>query len=310
MIWFMIAAAAVLLALVVIYIVYRIAFYSPVAGQNDIRALPAGEQYQIQRPRMLSLIDTLAQRPCQRVSIISRDGLTLHGRYYHCADGAPLDIGFHGYRGSAIRDFCGGSQISFAAGHNVLLVDQRAQGESEGHTITFGIMERFDCLDWIAWANGRFGAPPITLYGVSMGGATVLMATELELPDNVGCVIADSPYADPMDIICKVGRDMHIPSAVTRILTIAAAWVFGGFDLRAASPETAVRRAKIPVLLIHGEDDRFVPCAMSAAIADHCAAPVQRCIFPGAGHGLSYIVDTDGYTRAVTGFLRGVEALK
>ncbi len=310
MVWLMLPAALLGLAALILYIVYRIAFYSPVGAQNDDYHFPDDEQYRHHRDEMISMVDALLQRPCEVVTITSRDGLLLQGRYYHQADGAPLDIGFHGYRGTAIRDFCGGSQISFDLGHNVLLVDQRAQGKSAGHTITFGIKERFDCLDWITWANQRFERPVITLYGVSMGAATVLMATELDLPDNVQCVIADSPYDTPVDIICKVGQEMHLSAAVTKLLTKAAARIFGQFRLEEAAPAQAVCHAKVPILLIHGEDDRFVPCRMSERIARNCAAPVQRRTFPDAGHGLSYLVDTQGYAQTVTAFLRGVTHLK
>ena len=81
-----------------------------------------------------------------------------------------------------------------------------------------------------------------------------------------------------------------------------AARLIGGFSLREDSPVEAVKRAKIPILIIHGEDDRFVPCSMSREI--HAANPdrVQLETFPDAGHGLSYIVDPQRYKRLVTGF--------
>jgi len=287
MAWILLGAAVVLL---VLWVAYRMAFYSPVGEQNDpYRILPNGD-YQARREEMLRLIAALEARPCERVSVTSHDGLRLTGRYYHHADGAPLDIAFHGYRGHALRDFCGGSCISFQLGHNLLLVDQRAHGESEGHTITFG-------------ANARFGSPDIALFGVSMGAATVLLATALDLPENVRCAVADSPYSRAEDIIGTVGRDMGLPGAPVILLARCAARVFGGFRLGDASPLDAVRRAKVPVLLFHGEADRLVPCAMSGVLQENCASAVRRYTYPNAGHGLSYLVDREGYTAAVVDFL-------
>ena len=286
--------------------VYAMAFYSRQRGRREnIYDIPSSPQYQPQKERMRRIIGELDAIPCRRVQITSRDGLTLSARYYHTRDGAPLVIMAHGYRGSAIRDFCGGARISLDLGHNVLLLDQRANGASGGRTITFGIRERYDVLDWIDFARRQFGEDvPMALYGVSMGAATVLMVAGMEeLPKNVRGVAADCPYSSPEAIIRKVaGEDMHLPAHLAMPLVRLAARLLGRFSIRADSPVEAVKRARIPILIIHGEDDRFVPCSMSREL--HAANPdrVRLETFPGAGHGLSYIVDTDRYIRAVTGF--------
>lgn len=307
MVWMMVSVAVLAVFAAALWVTYRIAFYSPVGQQNDPYMVPGEAQYLQYYDETCRLIDELKARPCERVSITSRDGLVLTGRYYHVADGAPLDIGFHGYRGTALRDFCGGSRVSFALGHNLLLVDQRAHGESGGHTTTFGAKERLDCLDWLNWANERFDCPPIALFGVSMGAATVLLATGLELPANVVCAVADCPYSDAEEMIAIVGRRMHLPGGLVRPLARCAARLMGGFRLQDARPEEAVRRAAIPVLLLHGEADGLVPCRMSAALEKACASPVRRCTFPGADHAISFLVDNEGYTKAVTDFMRWVQ---
>ena len=116
------------------YYAYRIAFFSP---KNDRDRIPStsGHQYDPYREEMARIYHQLNDRPCEFVTITSHDGLKLSGRYYHVKDGAPLDIGFHGYRSSCLTDFSGGSELSFQLGHNVLLVDQRAHGKSEGRTM-------------------------------------------------------------------------------------------------------------------------------------------------------------------------------
>lgn len=304
MVPFIILLALVSIFFAILYIVYRIAFYpTPLKGDKTLSALD-NPQFHAQRDRINHLIISMEALPFEWVTITARDGVHLMGRYYHHADGAPLDIGFHGYRGTCIRDFCGGARISMELGHNVLLVEERSQGASEGRCITFGILERLDCLDWLSYANERFGCPPIALYGVSMGAATVLMATELDLPANVRGIIADSPYSTPLDIICQVGQNnMHLPPAITRILATAAARVYGKFDLQTASAAEAVRKAKVPILIIHGENDHFVPCTMSSVIAENCTSPVQLETFPDAEHGLSFLADTPRYEGLVRAFM-------
>jgi len=248
----------------------------------------------------------LKDRPCEFVTVTSHDGLTLSGRYYHVKDGAPLDIGFHGYRSSPLTDFSGGSELSFRMEHNVLLVDQRAHGKSEGRTIAFGIQERQDLLKWVEYAVNRFGADlQILLYGISMGGATVLMASELPLPKNVKAIIADCPYAAPIEIILHVGKKMPIPNWLIRPFAILGAKIFGGFDLTETDARKAVNNTPVPILIIHGEADGFVPQEMSDIVESN-PEMVTRYTIPGADHGISYLVDAPKYRLIVTEFLKKV----
>jgi len=293
---------AALLCLAITFFCYRIAFLSPDKTQDNIYNIPSGQQYQQQREVMRAMIRDMAAVPCQKVTITSRAGMRLSARYYHHDNGAPLAICFHGYRSTSIRDFCGGARLAMEQGHNVLLVDQRAHGESDGHTITFGIRERQDCLDWVRWGVERFGRDiPILLYGISMGGATVLMAADVGLPDNVRGIIADSPYSSPCEIIRKVCGDMKYPPALAMPFIRAAARLFGGFSLTEHTAVEAVKNTSIPIMIIHGEDDRFVPCSMSADI--QAANPaIRRYTFPEAGHGISYMKDTPRYHSLVKDF--------
>ena len=305
MLWLLCFAGLLLIVLLIAGFSYRTAFYSSAHRKEDHYALPQGEQYEKEQPRMLSLIQEMDEIPYEAVTISAHDGTKLAARYYHVQDGVPLQIQFHGYRGTALRDFCGGNKLARESGQNTLVVDQRAHGRSGGRTITFGIRERMDCLCWAEYASQRFGSnTPIFLYGVSMGAATVLMASELELPCNVIGIIADCPYSSPEAIIRKVCReDMHLPPALVMPFVRLGARLFGHFDLKEASAVQAVRNTDIPILLLHGEDDRFVPCDMSREIFDACAGEKTRITFPGAGHGLSYIVDTVRYSEAVSRFV-------
>lgn len=311
MLWILIS---LLILLAVLLAATRWAFnqaFAPPKGLDPL-ALPEGEQYERGSDRMEALIAEMAAIPYEPVTITARDGVKLFGRYYHVRDGAPLQIQMHGYHGSAVRDFCGGNKLAREAGHNTLVIDQRAQGQSGGRAITFGVLERFDCLDWIAYANARWNSPAIVLSGVSMGAATVLMAAGLDLPANVRAVIADCPYSSPEAIIAKVCGDRGIPAKLAMPVVRLGGLIWGGFDLFAAAPVSAVMRAKAPMLLIHGEDDRFVPCAMSREIARHAGNHIRLETFPGAGHGLSFIEDLPRYRAVVDAFLAdcGVEMIR
>lgn len=288
------------------YYAYRLAFYSPMKDREKIPEVK-GEQYEVHKSAIRDLFRGLQSKPCEFVTIESNDGLTLSGRYYHNADDAPLAIGFHGYKSCWLTDFCGGADIAFQMGQNVLLVDERAHGKSQGRSITFGIKERQDLLCWINFALNRFGPDTrILLYGVSMGGATVLMASGMELPENVKGIVADCPYSSPLDIIMEVGRQTGYPVKLIRPFVILGAKLFGGFDVRETSAEDAVKHSNAPILIIHGEDDNFVPAAMSEAIAKANPEKITRHTFPGADHALSYMVDTHRYRKLVMQFMEKV----
>ena len=309
MIYLYIALFLLLLILSVSYITYRIAFYSSPKKRGDVLTLPQDKSYtDEQRASLKEMMDDMMQRPFEIVSIRSVDGLTLYGRYYHFYDKAPIELQFHGYRGSAFRDYSGGNRLARLGGHNALVVDQRSQGMSEGHTITFGIMERFDCQEWVRYIAQRFGKDlPIILTGVSMGAATVLTASELDLPGNVVGIIADSPFSSPEAIIRKVCQeDMKLPSALAMPFIRLGARLFGGFNLRAASAIEAVPHSKYPVLLVHGEADSFVPCYMSHELFAAYGSEKQLETFPGAPHGFSLMVDPDRYRAMIGDFNRKI----
>ena len=301
LIWILLAAL-VLAVLYALHFGYKLAFWydDPMSSPYDYTD---DDQTRKIKPVMDAAIAEFEKFPFEEVSITSHDGLKLTGRYYHVADGAPLEIQCHGYKGNALRDFSGAWPIAKAAGRNVLLINQRCHGGSEGHTITFGILERRDVMGWIQYANERFGNVPILLSGVSMGAATVLMVSGRNLPANVKGIVADCPYDAPSNIIKKVlGQDMGMPVKLVYPLIRLGGILYGKFNLNADSPLEAVTKATVPVLLIHGDDDRFVPYPMSQNI--YAAAPekIRFHTVPGAGHAMDQIWDPETYRKVVTDF--------
>lgn len=307
MVIFFMISLLVVYVLIISYVSYRIAFLAPERKLGDAPAMPSGEQYLEYKEIIDGCIKSMIERPYEGVTIISFDGLKLFARYYHVADGAPLQIQFHGYKSSAFVDFCGGSNLALKLGYNILVVDQRAHGKSEGATITFGVYERKDCLSWINYALERFGYnTKIVLAGISMGAATVLMATDQNLPGNVKGIMADCPYSSPKAIIKKVAGEMYFPPALVYPFVKLGAKLFGDFDLEESSAVEAVAGTELPILLIHGEADRFVPCEMSSAIKAAGGDNIEFHTFPGATHGMSYMVDVKRYEEITISFLERI----
>lgn len=298
----------IILILGISYYSYRMAFYSGAKNPAEYKLkLPKGEIYQREYDRAISYIKVLNEMDYEKVRIKAHDGTPLAARYYHVSDGAPVHIEFHGYRSRATTDFCGINVLVRELGHNTLLVDQRAHGESGGKTISFGIKERLDCLDWINYTLDRFGKDTkIILSGLSMGAATVLMASELELPQNVVGIMADCPYSSPKDIIKQECGKMGLPPKLAYPFVRLGGMIFGGFDPSSATAKSAVGKAKVPILIIHGEADDFVPCSMSREIIDACASDKTLITIPLAGHGISYITDRPLYEKSVEEFLKKI----
>ena len=287
------------------YYAYRVAFFVSPRYKQDIYDLPQGEEFRKKREIMCMCIQRLHELPYEAVTITATDGKKLFGRYYHNVDGAPVQIQFHGYRGSAMRDFCGGTAFAKKLGHNALVVDQRSHGHSEGNTITFGVRERYDCQSWANYAYQRFGKEtPLILSGVSMGATTVLMASDLELPKTVCAIVADCPYSSPQDIISKVAGEFGLPRKPAAALCSLGAFLYGHFRVSNGSALESVRNTRLPVLLLHGEADQLVPCYMSREIYDACGSDKELQTFPGATHGMCYLEDPQRYEATVEGFLK------
>ena len=306
--WIIFTVGLVLfLILGVSYYAYRRAFYHARRkngkAEADTTYTDDSDAFREIAKKLSGWTEEFSRVPYETVSIRSRDGKRLFGRYYHVRDGAPLQIEFHGYKGEAIRDFCGGDPFARRTGFNTLLVDQRAHGESDGHVITFGVLERYDCLDWTNYAVERFGRDvKILLTGISMGAATVLMASDLDLPENVVGIVADSPYSSPKEILQKVCGDIGIAPRLIYPFLWLGALLFGHFRIRGGAIES-VKNARVPILILHGEGDGFVPCEMSRRIAETCVSEVTFVGFAGADHCLGYVVDPEKYEEEISRFI-------
>lgn len=295
-----------LLALITALVCYFKVFYSKKRkplGEGEYE-IPEGEEYEVHREQMIEWIKFARTYPHEDVEITSHDGLTLRGRYYECNKGGIVEILFHGYRGNAERDMSGGIARCFALGRNALIVDHRASGRSDGHTITFGILEKRDVLRWVDFAIDHFGEDvKIILTGISMGAATVMMASGEELPKNVICTLADCGYSSAKEIIKKVIRDMKLPAELCYPFVKLGALLFGGFRLEEDSPMKAMARVRIPLIFIHGVADDFVPCEMSERLYNACVSPHKKFMkVPDAAHGLAYPTDKKGYVQALADF--------
>lgn len=303
MVWFLVILA--LLFVIAIVVLYDLIFSKNPKYMGDDNSLPHGEKYDAYHEVITNCVQEVLAQPYEEVQVLSHDGLILYGKYYHHKDGAPLILFFHGYRCSGVRDGNGILLYTKKLGFNVFLADQRAHGKSEGKTITLGVYERYDVRSWVAYFTKRFGEKQkIYISGLSMGGATVLMASNIGLPDNVIGIVADCPYSSPKAVLCRVIQVLGFPVKPTYFFAkLSAKWI-GKFNIEETSAIEAVRHSQIPTLILHGNEDDFVPCSMSldcqAAGEDH----IQLVLIKGAAHGMSHCVDTPTYEAALYEFFQ------
>ena len=295
-------------ALITAFVCYKRMLYSPprqIPGEGEYD-FPKGAIYDVFREDMIAWTDMIRAYPYKEYSITSFDGLTLRARFYEYKPGAPIELMFHGYKGNAERDLSGGVERCFKLGHSALLIDHRASGRSEGHVISFAILERRDCHGWIDFAIREFGEESrLILTGISMGAATVMNTAGDPLPRQVQYVLADCGYTSAREIISKVMGEMGLPPRLLYPCARLGGKLFGGFDLDETSPIEAVERATVPMIFAHGDADDFVPYDMSARLYAACKSPHKRLLtIHGAGHGLAFPVGREAYVEALAEFKR------
>ena len=241
------------------------------------------------------------------VHITSFDGLKLHPTYFPAVketDRKRVVICFHGYTSKGLADFTGLTDYYFRRGYAMLHPDARAHGESEGTYIGFGCLDRRDALRWIRWVTERCGEDvEILLHGISMGGATVLMAAGMPLPSQVKGVVSDCGFTSPKEVFTHVLNTMyHLPAFP---VIPAADFVnrrLAGYGMDECNAKREVAKAKIPILFIHGSKDTFVPVSMCHELYENCASPKKKLIVEGAAHGESYFKNMEAYEKALDEF--------
>ena len=242
----------------------------------------------------------LAQ-PHKEVSIRSEDGLKLHATYFPNGDEKKVVLCFHGYTSQGMSDFIGLSDYYLKHGYGMLLPDARAHGKSEGEYIGFGCLDRKDALGWIHWVIEQCGEEvQLLLHGISMGGATVLMASGLDLPKQVKGIVSDCGFTSPKEVFTHVLHNMyHLPAVPLIPITDWINQKKAGYGMDECNAAREVRKAKVPILLIHGDADTFVPYRMSGEIYRNCASQKTRLIIKGAAHAESYYKDREAYEQAL-----------
>lgn len=249
----------------------------------------------------------IKNEPNREITITASDGVKLVGHYFERKKNAPIIIFFHGLWSDSY--VCGVPIYRITEEHkwNLLLVSLRAHGESGGNISTLGVLERYDCCDWANWVASEFGEQvPIYLMGFSMGGAAVLMSSDLNLPKSVCGIIDDAGFTTPLEMI-KVGsknklRYELLSDIFTQMVNVGTK-IWGHFDLKDADASVAVSKTNVPILIIHGDKDNRAPLSMAYKIYASCQGEKDLYIVSGATHKECYRTNPEKYEKIVSEFI-------
>ena len=227
-------------------------------------------------------------RNAEKVTTRSPRGERLHADVIeHETPSDVWVISVHGFT-SCPRDMGGCAKVFNSWGYNVLLPHLGGHNDSEAKFVSMGWHDRLDLLAWIDCLNQKYNNPRIILHGISMGSATVMMATGEDLPPNVLCAVSDCGYTSVWDEYahqCK--NTLRLPTfpflnAVDTVFRLRA-----GFGLKEASSVEQLKKSKTPTLFIHGDADDFVPYWMLDKNYEAAACEKEKLTVPGAGHAES-----------------------
>ncbi len=246
----------------------------------------------------------LREHNAREVHMQSFDGLDLYGTWIPAENPRGTIILAHGYHSCILTDFSFVYDRYHKAGLNLLLPDQRAHRRSQGKYITFGILESRDFVKWGHFVNENLSELPIIYSGLSMGAATTMyVAGEKDKPENTVGYIADCGFTSPKEIIGKVfTQTTKLPAWPFLWATDLFARYFAGFKLEEKNTIHTLEDNQLPIILVHGLADDFVPSHMTQRSFDACGGPKELLLVEGAGHGVSFGKAEKEYEALVMAF--------
>jgi uncharacterized protein len=257
-----------------------------------------------QQEKIAELMKWTEQQKFEIVQLKSYDGLTLKGRFLKNPNSnGKVVILAHGYKGNS-EQMPGITKDYYDMGYDVLKPDARGHGMSEGDYIGYGWHDRKDYVDWVDFLIRKKKENTIFLHGFSMGAATVLMTSGEKLPKEVKGIIADSGYTTvKAELTHQLKYLYHLPAFPLMEVTSVITKIRAGYTFEEASALESVKQNKLPLFIIHGDQDELVPTEMGTEIYEAASSEKDLWIVKGAGHTEAYTVAEEEYKSRLHTFL-------
>jgi len=241
----------------------------------------------------------------REVTIESRDGLKLKGHEFEQEE--QTDDWFilvHGYQSNEQETFTIGRHF-YEEGYNVLTISLRAHGGSEGKYIGMGYLDKNDLLAWTHYLVNKYPESNIFYHGTSMGGATVLMAAGMELPNNVKAVVSDCAYTSIWEIFASELRQrFDLPPFPILYMAQIMGRIRSGYNIKDGDVTQYVAQSTLPILFIHTKADDFVPVSMVHELyAAKMKGEKELYILEDGGHAAAKFVAPEQYYEKIYTFV-------
>ncbi len=238
------------------------------------------------------------------VFINSFDNLKLHGYILKTENSDKWAITVHGYTNKA-ESMSAMAYKYHSLGYNILMPDLRGHGKSEGSYVGMGWHDRLDILKWIDLIIKENKDAKILLHGISMGAGTVMMVSGEELPENVKVIIEDCGYTSAKEQLAYNLKTMFkLPSFPILNFCSLITKIKDNYFLSEASAIKQLQKAKVPILFIHGDKDKFVPFYMLDKLYNACSSKKDKLIIKDVGHAKSESLKSDLYWNKVEDFIK------
>lgn len=241
----------------------------------------------------------------ERVSIHAPEpGNLLHADVVYAAQPSRLWlVCCHGY--TSYPENMGPYAMEFEKmGFNIVLPSLRGHDASDYDYVSMGWLDRLDTVKWTQWIAQEYPESQIVLFGLSMGAATVMMATGEDLPENVKCAIEDCGYTSVQEEFSVQIREMfRLPVFPFLNAAQAVTKKRAGYSFKQASCVEQLKKSKTPTLFIHGDADEFVPFYMLDKVYDAAVCEKEKLVVPNAAHAEAAAVEPELYWDAVRSFI-------
>ena len=243
------------------------------------------------REEMDSAVAFLSALPFERAEIKAGDGVTLRAKYLK-RGGNRLMMLVHGYNASSLANFAVSGRALWEAGFSLLMIDERAHGESGGRKTGFGLLESRDLALGVDWAEKNAAEKKRGIYGVSMGSTALAFISDSLTTDRVKALIFDCGFISPRGQMQLIAKKRHAPGAIMIPFIRILAKVFIGVDINdSVLPHLA--RSSVPSLFLYGDLDATVPIAEGREFFAASSAPKLLLTEPTAEHTMCFTAGKD-----------------